>query len=267
MTWEPANYERFRVERARPFHDLLALVEPAADMDVVDLGCGTGELTRHLHEHLQARSTLGLDASPVMLAKTCPEGQEPAALSPATLEAPGLRFALQDIRSFEPGPRFDLVISNAALHWLPDHQGLLARLTGMLRPGGQLAVQLPDNEHHPGHLLAAELAAEPPYVEELEGFVQRFTVLSIAEYAVLLDELGFSRTHVRLQVYPHRLEEGATVADFLSGSLLTGYRQRLSPARYRDFLAEYRRRVAAALGEGKPYLYALERLLFWGRRP
>ena len=102
--------------------------------------------------------------------------------------------------------------------------------------------------------------------DELEGFVQRFTVLSPAEYATLLDRLGFSRTHVRLQVYPHRLSEGAAVADFLGGSLLTGYSRRLSPARYRDFFAEYRRRVGEALGTGQPYLYAFERLLFWARR-
>lgn len=266
MTWEPALYEKFRAERARPFHDLLALVEPAPDMDIVDLGCGTGELTAHMHAHLRARSTLGLDSSAVMLARTCPEGQDPPALDPALLAAPGLRFALQDISRFDPGPRFDLVFSNAALHWLPDHPTLFAHLRTMLRPGGQLAVQIPFNEHHPGHILAAELAAEPPYCDELEGFIQRFVALQPAEYAVLFDRLGFVDPLVRLQVYPHRMQEGAGVADFLQGSLLTGYKRLLSPAHYREFFAEYRRRVAAALGAG-PYLYAFERLLLRGRLP
>lgn len=266
MTWEPALYEKFRAERARPFHDLLALVEPALDMDIVDLGCGTGELTAHMHVHLRAHSTLGLDSSPVMLARTCPEGQDPSALFPELLAAPGLRFALQDIASFDPGPRFDLVFANAALHWLPDHPALFGRLATMLRPGGQLAVQIPFNEHHPGHILAAELAGEPPYCDELEGFIQRFVALQPAEYAVLLDRLGFERSLVRLQVYPHRMGEGAGVADFLQGSLLTGYKRLLAPARYREFFAEYRRRVAEALGAG-PYLYAFERLLLWGRLP
>ena len=266
MTWEPAIYEKFRAERARPFHDLLALVEPAPDMDIVDLGCGTGELTQHMHAHLRARSTLGLDSSPMMLARTCPEGQALPTPSPALLAATGLRFALQDIAGFDPGPRFDLVLSNAALHWLPDHHALLGRLTAMLRPGSQLAVQIPFNEHHPGHVLAAELASEPPYCDELEGFIQRFVALQPAEYAVLLERLGFEPSLVRLQIYPHRLDEGAAVADFLQGSLLTGYKRLLAPARYREFFAEYRRRVAEALGAG-PYLYALERLLLWGRLP
>ncbi|HEY0135659.1 MAG TPA: methyltransferase domain-containing protein, partial [Nannocystis sp.] len=96
MSWEPATYEQFKAERAQPFHDLLALVEPQPDMDVVDLGCGTGELTTLLHEHLWARSTLGLDSSPTMLAHTCSEGQVPMPLTPAILDATGLRFALQD---------------------------------------------------------------------------------------------------------------------------------------------------------------------------
>ena len=267
MSWEPATYEQFKAERAQPFHDLLALVESQPDMDVVDLGCGTGELTRLLHDHLWARATLGLDSSPAMLAHTCLEGQVATPLNPAVLDARGLRFALQDIARFEPGPRFDLVFTNAALHWLPDHPSALAHLTAMLRPGGQLAVQIPYNHHHPGHVLAATLASEPPYADELEGFVQRFAVLPPAEYLVLLDRLGYLRPHVRLQVYPHRLGEGAAVADWLSGSLLTGYRARLSPERYREFFVEYRRRVAAVLGEGQPYLYAFERLLFWARRP
>ena len=120
------------------------------------------------------------------------------------------------------------------------------------------ARQIPFNEHHPGHILTAE----PPYCDELEGFIQRFVALQPAEYAVLLDRLGFVDPLVRLQVYPHRLPEGAGVADFLQGSLLTGYKRLLSPAHYREFFAEYRRRVGAG-----PYLYAFERLQLRGRLP
>ncbi len=58
--WNPEQYERFKTERAQPFHDLLALVEPRPGMRVVDLGCGTGELTRLMHEQLEAAETLGV---------------------------------------------------------------------------------------------------------------------------------------------------------------------------------------------------------------
>jgi trans-aconitate 2-methyltransferase len=265
MTWDPDLYLRFREERGQAFYDLLALVEPAADMDVVDLGCGTGELTFVLAEKLRVRSALGLDNSSEMLDAVtgAPVLRDLSSSPPGT---PGLRFALQDIARFDPGPCFDLVFSNAALHWLPDHPALFTRLAAMLKPGGQLAVQVPRNEHHPGHRLAAELAREAPWSDELGGFVQRFNVDAPAAYAVLLDRLGFARTHVRLQVYSHRMPEGAAVADWLAGSLLTGYKQRLAPARYREFFAEYRRRVGEALGVGEPYLYTFERLLLWARK-
>jgi trans-aconitate 2-methyltransferase len=265
MTWDPDLYLKYRGERSQAFHDLLALAEPVADMDVVDLGCGTGELTHVLHQQLKARSTLGLDNSLEMLSDVAdaPVLRDLSSSPPGT---PGLRFALVDIADFNPGPVLDLVFSNAALHWLPDHPALFARLAASLKPGGQLAVQMPRNEHHPGHTLAAQLAGESPYFEELGGFVQRFNVDAPAAYAVLLDRLGFSRIHVRLQVYCHRLTEGAAVAEWLAGSLLTSYKQRLTPARYREFYAEYRRRVGDALGVGEPYLYTFERLLMWARR-
>ena len=67
--WDPAQYERFRAERARPFVDLLALVRPRPGMRVVDLGCGTGELTARLHRELAAGETLGIDRSEAMLAR------------------------------------------------------------------------------------------------------------------------------------------------------------------------------------------------------
>lgn len=265
MTWDPDLYLKYRNERSQPFHDLLALVDVRPDMDLVDLGCGTGELTHILHKQLQARSTLGIDNSLEMLADVA-DAPVLRDLSNSPPGTPGLRFGLADIDTFNPGPIFDLVLSNAALHWLPDHPALFTRLAAMLKPSGQLAVQMPRNEHHPGHTLAAELAREAPWADELGGFVQRFNVDAPAAYAVLLHRLGFARTHVRLQVYSHHLADGAAVAEWLAGSLLTGYKRRLPPARYREFYAEYRRRVGAALGVGEPYLYTFERVLMWARR-
>jgi trans-aconitate 2-methyltransferase len=78
--WNPAQYERFRDERSAPFYDLLDLVEPRPGMRVVDLGCGTGALTREMHRRLTARETVGIDTSPAMLARS------------AAIAGEGLRF-------------------------------------------------------------------------------------------------------------------------------------------------------------------------------
>jgi trans-aconitate methyltransferase len=126
-TWDPAQYEKFQREREQPFFDLLGMVRPEPLMRVVDLGCGTGKQTRALHERLQARETMGLDQSPKML-----ESQATAAL-PA-----GLHFEVGTIEDF-PGSygTFDLVFSNAALHWVDDHDILLPRLASAVGPRGR----------------------------------------------------------------------------------------------------------------------------------
>src|SRR5215216_1457409 len=156
-TWSPGQYQRFAAERAAPFHDLLALVRPVPGGRVVDLGCGSGELTAQLHRQVGAAETLGLDSSPAML-----EGA-------AGVAGDGLRFAEGDIGEFREGG-WDVVFSNAALHWLPDHAVLFGRLAGLLHPGGQLAVQMPANHDHPSHVVAAEVAGDEPFRTALDGY-------------------------------------------------------------------------------------------------
>ena len=194
-SWDPAQYERFERERSAPFFDLLDLVEPCPGGRVVDLGCGTGELTRSLHERTGASTTLGIDSSPAMLEKSASHAGE------------GLTFELGDIAEWAPSEPFDVVFSNAALHWVDDHAALFARLTSALAPGGQLAVQVPANHDHPSHLVAERVAGEEPFREALGGYVRRTPVLRPELYAELLHRLGYGSQHVRLQVYLHVLPE------------------------------------------------------------
>src|SRR5271155_5157212 len=120
--WDPEQYERFKAERSRPFFDLLALVRPRPGMRVVDLGCGTGELTFDLHAKLGARETVGVDSSETMLAKG------------ASLAREGLRFERGRIEEWKPEAPVDLVFSNAALHWVDGHEALFARFKDALAP-------------------------------------------------------------------------------------------------------------------------------------
>src|SRR5690348_10600314 len=104
--WNPAQYEKFKDQRLQPFRDLVRGITPVAGMRAVDLGCGTGETTLELHEHTRAGDTLGIDNSPTMLKKT------------AAFARPGLRFEAQAIEDFASTRAYDLVFSNAALHWV-----------------------------------------------------------------------------------------------------------------------------------------------------
>jgi trans-aconitate 2-methyltransferase len=252
--WNPEQYARFRNERAQPFFDLLALVRPRPDMRVVDLGCGTGELTRELHRRLGARETIGIDNSPAMLVRT------------GAFAGDGLSFQASDIAEFTAPGEFDLVFSNAALHWVPDHPALLAQLTGALRKGGQLAVQVPANDDHPSHATAVAVAGEPPFREVLAGHVRQSPVLRPETYATLLHGLGYREQHVRLQVYAHVLESPAAVIEWVRGSVLTDYERRLPADLWLLFLRRYRECLLPQLGTSQPFLYPFKRVLFWASR-
>lgn len=254
--WEPARYRRFEDERSQPFFDLLSLVQPVRGGDVVDLGCGDGRLTALLHEHCGAARTTGIDTSEAMLG----EAQRRA--------GGGLEFALGDISGFESPA--DLVFSNAALHWVPDHHALLARLAGCLRAGGQLAVQMPRNADHASHLVAGEVAAEEPFLSAFGGAPPPDPVLGVLTpeaYAELLFALGFAEQHVRLQVYGHVLPTSGDVVEWVRGTTLTRFKARLSDELYATFVERYRQRLLARIGDQAPYFYAFKRVLLWARRP
>src|SRR5688572_13318829 len=108
MPWDPAQYHKFQAERAAPFEDLVKLIRVREGLRVIDLGCGTGELTARLADILPGSDVLGVDSSPAMLEKAEP------------LERPGLRFALMAIEAVSG--EWDVVFSHAALHWVDDHE-------------------------------------------------------------------------------------------------------------------------------------------------
>lgn len=250
--WQPDQYARFRAEREQPFYDLLDLVVPVPGGRVVDLGCGTGVLTRVLHEQTRAAQTVGLDRSEAMLVKS------------AEHAGGGVRFERGDIAEFSDSG-LDVVFANASIQWVPDHAALLPRLAATLGPSGQLAVQMPANEDHPSHAIAREVAQQQPHADALSGFVYRHSIESPEWYAELFARLGFAEQDVRVQVYLHRLPGPEDVVEWVKGSLLTGYRDRMPADDYEAFLADYRERLMSLLPDERPFLYPFKRLLLWGR--
>jgi trans-aconitate 2-methyltransferase len=264
----------------------------AALLRAIDLGCGDGVLTQELYGYLciqlgaadapAAVDLVGIDNSLKMI-EACRTHADSLAVSTAASPdlrrmPPGVsspRFALGDIVRFAEKallgelPPYDLVFSNAALQWVPDHSRLLIGLTEAVARGGQLAVQLPSNQQHPSQRIARELAAMEPYAGALEGYgtTAPTTVLAPEDYAALLHRYGFTEQHVRLQVYGHVLPDAQDVVEWVRGTMLTAYQQRLSPALWERFLQDYRARIAAELGSGREYLLTYNRILFWGRKP
>ncbi|MFN2581819.1 MAG: methyltransferase domain-containing protein [Candidatus Dormibacteria bacterium] len=253
--WSPERYEKFRPEREQPFYDLLQLVEQRPVRRAVDLGCGTGRLTRELHRTLNAEATVGVDSSPAMLERA------------RSLDEPGLGFVLADMRGWKPDAPFDVVFCNAALQWIDDHHALFRRLRGLVASEGTLAVQMPANFDHPSHTTAASTALEQPFSEATGGYTRVAPVLKAEEYAELLYALGFRDIHVRLQVYPHELASSSDVVEWVRGTLLTDYEVRMPAAMFEEYVRRYRERLLGTLGRRQPYLYAFKRLLLRARAP
>lgn len=254
-TWNPAQYDKFQREREQPFFDLMALVRPVPNMRVVDLGCGTGRLTRKLHEQLHAHETTGIDRSVRMLEQSAQDA------------TPGLRFEEGTIEAF-PGERgaFDLIFSNAAYHWVDDHPALLARLTAALTPSGQLAFQVPAQHDQPSHRLAERLGNEEPFKSALDGWQRPQPVLEPHQYATLLYRLGFASPVVRLHIYPHVLAQPDDVVEWMKGTLLTEYERHLPPALRAPFIDAYRTRILEHLGDTRPFFFPFRRILCWGAK-
>jgi trans-aconitate 2-methyltransferase len=181
----------------------------------------------------------------------------------------GLTFREGDLTTFADADGVDVVLSNAALHWVDDHETVLARWRESLRDGGQVAVQMPINTDHPSHVLARALAEEEPFVSAFGGPVPVDPVTRVLppeRYSTLLDRLGFTEQHVRVQVYLHHMPSTADVVQWMKGANLTRFEESLPPELYAQYLDRYRERLLDALGDQRPFPYTYKRILFWARK-
>jgi trans-aconitate 2-methyltransferase len=252
--WNVEQYEKFKKERSQPFYDLLGMIEPITGGKIVDLGCGAGELTKVLHEKLEAADTLGIDSSENMLEKA------------KTFAGNGLHFNREDIERFSEPNGYDLMFSNASLQWCGNHFALFHSIRECLKKDGQIAIQMPMNQDYISHTMAAEVANRPKYkkyISKNEAQFKQQSILKPDDYASLLFDLGFKRQKVYVNVYGHLLENREMVIEWVKGTMLTYYQKILPEAVYKDFFKEYREGLFAVLPEREPFFYPFKRILMW----
>ncbi|GIJ50198.1 trans-aconitate 2-methyltransferase [Virgisporangium aliadipatigenens] len=232
-SWDPAQYQRYADERARPYRDLTARIRTPHPKSVVDLGCGPGTMTATLAERWPDARILGIDASRDMIA---------AAERHAV---PGrVSFQVGDARRWSP-ETVDVIIANAVLQWVPEHDSLFPGWVAALPPEGALAFQVPRAKGFPVGEIFRRIAASPRWHDRL-GTIAREAprgaaspVRDVTEYVDVLSRLGME-VDAWDTTYVHVLEGADPVMDWFSGTGLRPYTDALrnDPAALADFRAE-----------------------------
>jgi trans-aconitate 2-methyltransferase len=232
MVWNPQQYLKFSGHRLRPAVDLLMRIPDFQVASVADLGAGAGNVTKLIKERWPNAVVVGVEGSAEMVAA----GEK---------AAPGVEWLQQDLGSWRPAQQYDVIYSNAALHWLPDHQTLFPALMEKVAPGGILAVQMPRNFGAPSHLLIAETALNGPWRSRLEHLVTPPPVEAPGFYHDLLAPWS-QNIDIWETEYLQVLEGENPVKEWTKGTWLTRYLDVLQGADKAAFEAAYGERVAKA---------------------
>jgi len=229
--WDPARYLEFERERTQPCRDLVARIEGGPFRRVVDLGCGPGNSTAVLRARWSDAEILGVDRSPEMLAV-------------ARRSDPTVRWVEADIGGWSSDAPVDLLFSNAALQWLPDHRTLFPRLLGLVAPGGAFAVQMPANETEPYQRAFARLSERSDWRAFHEPERHGFDVLPLSDYYDRLAPLA-RRLDLWDTEYVHVLPGPDAVVAWTTGTGLRPWLAALPDEAHRTrFLEQYAREVA-----------------------
>ncbi len=132
VVWSAADYASNSVVQQTWARELIAKLKLRGDERILDVGCGDGKITAEMARAIPNGHAVGVDASPQMIEfakKAFPAGKNP-----------NLEFHVMDCAEDQFVRKFDLLFSNAALHWVDDHQAFLRGAASVLKPGGRLVV-------------------------------------------------------------------------------------------------------------------------------
>jgi trans-aconitate 2-methyltransferase len=254
--WNPELYLKFERERTQPVRDLVARIELGDPRRILDLGCGPGNSTGVLKERWPAASVIGLDNSSAMIEKARTSG-----LAVEWLKAD----AGSDLSHLG---KFDIVMANASLQWLPTHRELLPRLAQLLNSGGALAVQIPKFPDMPLARTIDEVTRLPRYAELFADFHSGMHYFGDGSYYDVL--IPVCRT-VELWVthYYHVLANHPEIIEWVKSTGMRPYLDHLPENERDSFMAEVLERLKPlypAQSDGR-ILFIFKRLFFIAYKP
>lgn len=231
--WNSALYMKFEAERTRAARDLLAQIPDFEPSVVFDLGCGPGNGTELLTAAFPRAKIAGLDMSDNML-------------EVARARLASAQFIKQNIETWRPADKVDLIFANAALHFVTNHQELMVRLVSFLREGGCLAVQMPNNIREVSHVLMRMVAADGPWASRLVPIAKTRTVIGSLDFYYRLLAPICSKFDIWQTIYVHPLDGPDEIVAWFEGSGLRPFLEVLSPSERETFLSRYRAELSTA---------------------
>lgn len=251
MPWSPDTYNRFKDERYQPFYDLIGHIHLRPGMKIIDLGCGTGELTKILADRFKESNVLGIDTSAEMLSK-----------APQQHNLSFLQTSIEEqIRKHDT---WDLIVANASLQWVKDHQHLFPKMFALLSENGQVAIQMPSQKENILNQILIELAQENPFCNILKDAIQDSPLLSLDDYTSLFFTHGAKEAIIYQKVYPLIVQSTDLLYEFISGTALIPYMEKLPENLKLKFKAEFKNRIDKSF-TSSPIVYAFKRIILFGQ--
>lgn len=226
--WDPSLYQQAHSFVWETAGDVLAALQPQAGERILDLGCGTGQLTACIAD--AGAEVLGVDSSPEMIRE-------------ARANYPKLEFRVDDARRFSVESRFDAVFSNAMLHWILDAEAVIRQVALALRPGGRFVAEFG------GRGNVGRIVGNVQGILTAKGYPchSPWYFPTVGEYATLLEFNGFEVSSASLTDRPTRLADAELGMRHWMEMFGQPLLERVPPSRHAEVLSELEIRLRPAL--------------------
>ncbi len=251
-TWNPQQYLKFKNERTQPSIDLAAKVRIENPATVIDIGCGPGNSTQVLRQRWPNARITGLDSSREMIER-------------AKTDFPDQEWLLADASKLEPYQTYDVVFSNAALQWIPDHDILIPRLLQIVSAGGALAIQVPANVESPLHKALLAVSSRERWSQFTAGCEKLLSYHTVEYYYNILYPIASFGLDIWETTYYHVLSSHAALIEWYKGTGLRPYLEKLPHDEYKkEFMSEIMDecRQAYAIQRDGNILFPFRRIFF-----
>ncbi len=189
--WDAKEYSQFSSEQEKWARATIEKLKLKQGENVLDIGCGDGRVTAEIAKQVQPGSVIGIDNSQSMV--------ELAGKRFSSSMFPNLSFKCVDAKELTFDNQFDVVTSNAVLHWVDDHLNVLRGIYKALKPGGRVILQMGGKGNAAEIIsVADEVINERQWKKYFSEFKFPYYFFDVKEYKEFINKSGFSSAKLEL---------------------------------------------------------------------